>query len=133
MDDFQELEQPDMYINDNGRIAGWVVRVDGLDRSLMLNNDGKIQSGLSQSIPTGNSNPFAQYHTTALFPNGQIAWDAASKYYRDHGMVYPYAIVIDTRKLYPEFVYRNGTTIDTIKKVAEENNWDCESQKMKFT
>lgn len=132
----QELEQPVMYINDNGRIAGWVVRVAGLDRSLMLNDISLIQDGLVVATPVGSSRGSGKnmyYHTTALFANGQIAWDAASEYYNDHGEVYPYAIVIDTSALYPTFVHLIDATIDAIKKAATKNNRGCESQTMVFT
>ena len=136
MDDFQELEPPEIFITNNGLTAGWVVRVAGLDRSLMLNNISLIQDSLVVATPVGSSRGSGKnmyYHTTALFANGQMAWDAASKYYRDHGEVYPYAIVIDTSNLYPKFVYMGGATIDATKKDATENNWGCESQTMVFT
>jgi len=96
---FQQLEAPETYYNSNGVSFGYVVRVRGLDRSLYLNDIGKIQDELMAQTPAatpagtpaGGSNRLF-YMTTAIFKSEHHAYAAAERFYESHGWEYDYEL-----------------------------------------
>jgi len=100
IDSFVQLEAPEQYYNSSGGSCGYVVRMRGLDRTLFLNDIGKIQKDLilntpattPAGTPAGGSNRI-YYMTTALFKSEHRAYVAAQKFYHSHGMEYDYELI----------------------------------------